>query len=58
VIEVSDAAIGWRHRVDGEVHAPDDPFVGAPIIAALHVDADNLSGCGISDCQQTDEERR
>ena len=28
------------------------------IVSASHLDADDLSGCGISDCQQTDEERR
>jgi hypothetical protein len=51
-IEIRDGAIGRECRIDGEVHAPDHPLVRAPVIAAAHVDADDLGGRGVRQTQQ------
>jgi hypothetical protein len=52
------AAIRGRRRVDGEVHAPDDPFVRAPVVAALHVDANDLSEAASVASRQQQERLR
>ena len=54
---IGDAAVGAEPRIDGEVHAPDDPLVAAVIVTAADVDADHF-GRGRRRTEPHDERAR
>ena len=42
MVDVGDSTIGGVFRIDGEVHAGDDPLVGSGVVPANDIDADDL----------------
>src|SRR6185436_12287282 len=48
LIEISDTPVGGKFWIDSKVHASDHALVGAPIVAAPHVDADDFRRRDIS----------
>ena len=42
MIEIGNAAVGRKRRIDGEVHAADHPLVRPGIVPPTHVDADDF----------------
>ena len=52
LIEVRNAPVGRKHRIDGEVHTANHPLVRPGIVPAPNVDANDFGNGGFSEHQQ------
>jgi hypothetical protein len=52
VSDVGDGTVRRRCRVNREVYPPDDALMRAPVVATLHVDANDFRDSGVGEHQQ------